>query len=92
MHLYYFLICFGPLLFGEMLFLHDNKHRREKVKRRRAQKGKESTETPSEVLPDRNQQPDLDELSRDLPSGWQVNVYCFPALVTYFAELVENTV
>ncbi|XWS51699.1 hypothetical protein CRYUN_Cryun11dG0006000 [Craigia yunnanensis] len=44
---------------------------REKVKRRRAQKGKESTETPSEVLPDGNQQPDLDELSRDLPSGWQ---------------------
>ncbi|XVE50898.1 hypothetical protein DITRI_Ditri01bG0200100 [Diplodiscus trichospermus] len=44
---------------------------REKVKRRRAQKAKESAETPSEVLPDGNQQPDLDELSRDLPSGWQ---------------------
>ncbi|XWS09616.1 hypothetical protein CRYUN_Cryun39dG0004900 [Craigia yunnanensis] len=45
---------------------------REKVKRRRVQKAKESTETPSKVLPDGNQQPDLDELSRDLPSGWQV--------------------
>ncbi|XP_022716682.1 uncharacterized protein LOC111275559 isoform X2 [Durio zibethinus] len=44
---------------------------REKVKRRRALKAKESTETPSEVLPDGNQQPELDELSRGLPSGWQ---------------------
>ncbi|GMI63816.1 Formin binding protein 4 [Hibiscus trionum] len=44
---------------------------REKVKRRRAQKAKESTETPSEAHPDGNQQPDLDELSRGLPSGWQ---------------------
>ncbi|KAE8723564.1 WW domain-containing protein, putative isoform 8 [Hibiscus syriacus] len=44
---------------------------REKVKRRRAQKAKESTETPSKALPDGNQQPDLDELSRGLPSGWQ---------------------
>ncbi|XP_039072290.1 uncharacterized protein LOC120219538 isoform X2 [Hibiscus syriacus] len=44
---------------------------REKVKRRRAQKAKESTETFSESLPDGNQQPDLDELSRGLPSGWQ---------------------
>ncbi|KAK8644031.1 hypothetical protein V6N13_013305 [Hibiscus sabdariffa] len=44
---------------------------REKVKRRRAQKAKESTETPSEALPEGNQQPDLDELSRGLPSGWQ---------------------
>ncbi|GMJ15963.1 Formin binding protein 4 [Hibiscus trionum] len=44
---------------------------REKVKRRRAQKAKESTEIPSEALSDGNQQPDLDELSRGLPSGWQ---------------------
>ncbi|OMP06944.1 hypothetical protein COLO4_07741 [Corchorus olitorius] len=44
---------------------------REKVKRRRAQKAKEASENPSEVLPDGNEQPDLDELSRDLPSGWQ---------------------
>ncbi|MBA0625475.1 hypothetical protein Godav_010666 [Gossypium davidsonii] len=44
---------------------------REKVKRRRALKAKESTETPSVAHPDGNQQPDLDELSRGLPSGWQ---------------------
>ncbi|KAK8626379.1 hypothetical protein V6N13_134028 [Hibiscus sabdariffa] len=44
---------------------------REKVKRRRAQKAKESTETSSEALPEGNQQPDLDEHSRGLPSGWQ---------------------
>ncbi|XP_007020416.2 PREDICTED: uncharacterized protein LOC18593232 isoform X1 [Theobroma cacao] len=45
---------------------------REKVKRRRAQqKAKEAAETPAEVVPDGNEQPDLDELSRDLPSGWQ---------------------
>ncbi|KAK5834522.1 Formin-binding 4 [Gossypium arboreum] len=43
---------------------------REKVKRRRAQKAKESAETPV-AHPDGNQQPDLDELSRGLPSGWQ---------------------
>lgn len=57
-----------------MPFRHD-KYRREKVKRRRAQqKAKEAAETPSEVVPDGNEQPDLDELSRDLPSGWQVYV------------------
>ncbi|XP_039014110.1 formin-binding protein 4-like isoform X2 [Hibiscus syriacus] len=44
---------------------------REKVKRRRAQKAKESPEASSEALPDGNQQPDLDELSRGLPAGWQ---------------------
>ncbi|KAL4281627.1 hypothetical protein GQ457_03G023120 [Hibiscus cannabinus] len=44
---------------------------REKVKRRRAKKAKESPDTPSEALPDGNQQSDLDELSRGLPSGWQ---------------------
>ncbi|KAK8691179.1 hypothetical protein V6N13_074697 [Hibiscus sabdariffa] len=44
---------------------------REKVKRRRAKKAKESPDTPSKALPDGNQQSDLDELSRGLPSGWQ---------------------
>ncbi|KAK8676766.1 hypothetical protein V6N13_142331 [Hibiscus sabdariffa] len=44
---------------------------REKVKRRRAKKAKESPDTPSEALADGNQQSDLDELSRGLPSGWQ---------------------
>ncbi|KAJ4725347.1 WW domain-containing protein, putative isoform 4 [Melia azedarach] len=46
---------------------------REKVKRRRAQKAKEAAETPSEVQTDgnRQQQPDLEDISRDLPSSWK---------------------
>ncbi|KAK3008705.1 hypothetical protein RJ639_015254 [Escallonia herrerae] len=44
---------------------------RERVKRRRAKLTSEAAQNPSEGLSDGNQQPDLDELSRDLPSGWQ---------------------
>ncbi|KAK6934643.1 WW domain [Dillenia turbinata] len=43
---------------------------RERVKRRRAQKISKSVESP-EQPPDGNEQPDLVELSKDLPSGWQ---------------------
>ncbi|KAF3945158.1 hypothetical protein CMV_028444 [Castanea mollissima] len=42
---------------------------RERVKRRRAQLAKASAKTKAHT--DVNQQPDLIELSRDLPSGWQ---------------------
>ncbi|PON86351.1 WW domain containing protein [Trema orientale] len=44
---------------------------RERVKRRRAQLAKEAAQTSPESRNDENQQPDLTELSRDLPSGWQ---------------------
>lgn len=45
---------------------------REKVKRRRAQLAKEAAETPPEAEADRKQEkPDLVDLSKDLPSGWQ---------------------
>lgn len=45
---------------------------REKVKRRRAQLAKEASETSAEAEADRKQEkPDLLDLSRDLPSGWQ---------------------
>ncbi|XP_012078470.1 formin-binding protein 4 isoform X2 [Jatropha curcas] len=42
---------------------------RERVKRRRAQAAKEAARTPSPV--EENKQPDLAELSKGLPSGWQ---------------------
>lgn len=48
---------------------------RVKVKRRRAEKAKEAKEsaaTSAEVLPEAKQEPDLVELSKNLPSGWQV--------------------
>ncbi|CAK7324463.1 unnamed protein product [Dovyalis caffra] len=45
---------------------------RERVKRRRAQAAKEAAMTPPEAPTDKNKQPDLEELSRGLPSGWQV--------------------
>ncbi|KAL7217717.1 hypothetical protein ACSBR2_011035 [Camellia fascicularis] len=44
---------------------------RERVKRKRAQLNKEAVQTPSEAVTNGNQQPDLKEFSRDLPSGWQ---------------------
>jgi uncharacterized protein involved in exopolysaccharide biosynthesis len=44
---------------------------RARVKRRRAQLAKEAKKTKPEAHTDGNQQPDLIELSRDLPSGWQ---------------------
>ncbi|KAA8527092.1 hypothetical protein F0562_008679 [Nyssa sinensis] len=44
---------------------------RERVKRKRAQSSNEAAQTPSESLTDGNLQPDLKEISRDLPSGWQ---------------------
>lgn len=47
--------------------------RRERVKRRRAQSSSEVTQSPVEAPTDGNQQPDLAEISKDLPSGWQVN-------------------
>lgn len=42
------------------------------MKRRRAQLAREAAQAQSEAPNDENQQPDLTELSRDLPSGWQV--------------------
>nr|XP_011461600.1 PREDICTED: uncharacterized protein LOC101298981 isoform X2 [Fragaria vesca subsp. vesca]XP_011461601.1 PREDICTED: uncharacterized protein LOC101298981 isoform X2 [Fragaria vesca subsp. vesca]XP_011461602.1 PREDICTED: uncharacterized protein LOC101298981 isoform X2 [Fragaria vesca subsp. vesca] len=45
---------------------------REKVKRRKAQLAREAAQTAPEAPSNGNQQPDLTELSRDLPSGWQV--------------------
>ncbi|XP_059666739.1 uncharacterized protein LOC132312397 isoform X2 [Cornus florida] len=44
---------------------------RERVKRRRAQSASKAVQAPSEDVTDGNKQPDLNELSRDLPSGWQ---------------------
>lgn len=56
-------------------FLYD---RREKVKRRRAQLAKEAAETPPEAEADQKQEkPDLVDLSKDLPSGWQVQIKTF---------------
>lgn len=45
---------------------------RERVKRKRARLIKKSVEDLSENITNGNQQPDLDKLQRDLPSGWQV--------------------
>lgn len=48
---------------------------RERVKRRRAQAAKAAKAaalTPPEAPTDENKQPDLEELSKGLPSGWQV--------------------
>jgi hypothetical protein len=47
-------------------------YRRERVKRRRAKLANEAAKTPPDAHSDGKQQPDLIELSRDLPSGWQV--------------------
>ncbi|KAJ0102329.1 hypothetical protein Patl1_03796 [Pistacia atlantica] len=45
---------------------------REKVKRRRAQAAKEAARSPPDTQTDGNeQQPDLVDLSKNLPSGWQ---------------------
>lgn len=46
-------------------------HRRERVKRRRAQK-EAAAGTTSDAADNGNKQPDLSKLSRDLPPGWQV--------------------
>ncbi|XP_017247647.1 uncharacterized protein LOC108218963 isoform X1 [Daucus carota subsp. sativus] len=45
---------------------------RERVKRKRARLMKKSVEDLSESVTNGNQQPDLDRLRKDLPSGWQV--------------------
>ncbi|KAK4398644.1 hypothetical protein Sango_1339900 [Sesamum angolense] len=45
---------------------------RERVKRKRAEKRKEAEQSSSDVAAAGNQQPDLGELSKGLPSGWQV--------------------
>ncbi|KAG8661417.1 uncharacterized protein LOC110624173 isoform X3 [Manihot esculenta] len=44
---------------------------RERVKRRRAQAAKEDAKTPPEAPIVENKQPDVAELSKGLPSGWQ---------------------
>ncbi|XP_022976003.1 uncharacterized protein LOC111476534 isoform X2 [Cucurbita maxima] len=45
---------------------------RERVKRRRAQSSSDVTQSPAEASTDGNQQqPDLAEIAKDLPSGWQ---------------------
>lgn len=49
-------------------------YRRERVKRRRAQAAKEAALTLPEAPTDENKQPDLEELSKGLPSGWQVSL------------------
>lgn len=53
------------------------------MKRRKAQLSREAAQTAPEAPSNGNQQPDLTELSRDLPSGWQVCivVYRRPCLV-----------
>jgi len=48
--------------------------RREKVKRRRAQAAKESVSTPQDAIEHNQQQHDLSEHSKGLPTNWQV---CF---------------
>lgn len=50
------------------------------MKRRRAQLAKASAKTKAHT--DGNQQPDLIELSRDLPSGWQVYLIIVSYAVT----------
>ncbi|XP_058112812.1 uncharacterized protein LOC131255900 isoform X2 [Magnolia sinica] len=45
---------------------------RERVKRKRAESTSEAVQTPPEASTNEKQQPDLIELSKDLPSGWQV--------------------
>lgn len=44
---------------------------RERVKRKRAKLNREAVKNSSESPTNGNQQPDLNEVSRDLPSGWQ---------------------
>ncbi|XP_010274245.1 PREDICTED: uncharacterized protein LOC104609583 isoform X2 [Nelumbo nucifera] len=44
---------------------------RERVKRKRAQLTNDSVQAQSEIPANEKQQPDLVELSKDLPSGWQ---------------------
>lgn len=44
---------------------------RERVRRKRAKKSKEAEENLAKATDDTNQQPDLVELSKQLPSGWQ---------------------
>ncbi|XP_020264339.1 formin-binding protein 4 isoform X2 [Asparagus officinalis] len=44
---------------------------REKLKRKKAATRSEAVQTPPEVVDNEKQQPDLVELSKDLPSGWQ---------------------
>jgi hypothetical protein len=69
--------CFFPAFIS---FEHCTKHfcsilyRRERVKRRRAQAAKAAALTPPEAPTDENKQPDLEELSKGLPSGWQVSL------------------
>lgn len=46
--------------------------RRERVKRKRAQKMKEAQRNSPDVSTDGIEQTDLTELSKGLPSGWQV--------------------
>ncbi|GER32465.1 WW domain-containing protein [Striga asiatica] len=45
---------------------------RERVRRKRAERMKESEQNSPDVATDGNQKPDLVELSKGLPSGWQV--------------------
>ncbi|MQL84736.1 hypothetical protein Taro_017227 [Colocasia esculenta] len=44
---------------------------RERVKRRRAESNAQPTQTPPEEASNEKQQPDIVELSKDLPPGWQ---------------------
>lgn len=46
------------------------------MKRKRARLLSKSIQASLEGITDGNKQPDMDELSRDLPSGWQVLPSC----------------
>lgn len=70
--------------------------RRERVKRKRARLMKKSVEDLSENVTNGNQQPDLDKLQRDLPSGWQVLTSTLQLIVciwmVYFVLVITNRV
>ncbi|KAL8462156.1 hypothetical protein ACS0TY_033289 [Phlomoides rotata] len=64
---------------------------RERVKRRRAAKMKESARSSPDVATDGNQQTDLLELSKGLPSGWQAYWDDSSKLVYYGNALTSET-
>lgn len=45
------------------------------MKRKRAKAASESVDTQQDTV-EQNQQPDLIEISKHLPSGWQVCMHC----------------
>ena len=66
--------------------------RRERVKRKRAKVASESVDSTHDTV-EGNKQPDLIELSKDLPSGWQVCVHFYCVLFVqwdHFLECLES--